>query len=367
MQMLKNNKGVTLIALVVTIIIMLIIAGVTLSTGLIGTDDATANSQVTELNMVAHAILERYTRASITKEEKYPGVKTSAEDLATMESEIGNNGIIKKGNAEDYHTLTPDNGLKDLGITNVVDTYIVNYKTGEAFNLTKIKTKNAQLLYISNTSNDSEYVADGLILHYDGINNTGNGHSDTATTWKDLSGNGKDGTLSGFNDTGESGWQSSYLKFDGIDDVVYKKMQVSGENQTIEITCQYYSGTYILRSDAGERTYIYNDTFTKGSPTPKYFYIKNLKGGIGTRTLKYYKENNKMYGEAYYNSVETNEIKVEFENGNNGTYIAVGSFYFNPNQLSKIDTYSVRVYNRALTNAEVQHNYEIDKTRFNIE
>ena len=42
----------------------------------------------------------------------------------------------------------------------------------------------------------SSYVTDGLILHYDAIENAGIGvHSDTPTVWKDLSGNGHDLTL----------------------------------------------------------------------------------------------------------------------------------------------------------------------------
>lgn len=62
------------------------------------------------------------------------------------------------------------------------------------------------------------YVSDGLILYYDAINNTGNGHSSTTTTWKDLSGNGNDLTLSNFDNTETSGWSENAINFDGIDD-----------------------------------------------------------------------------------------------------------------------------------------------------
>ena len=45
----------------------------------------------------------------------------------------------------------------------------------------------------------SSYVQDGLVVQFDGIENAGSGaaHDDAATTWKDLSGNGRDGTLAG--------------------------------------------------------------------------------------------------------------------------------------------------------------------------
>ena len=62
------------------------------------------------------------------------------------------------------------------------------------------------------------YIQDGLVLYLDGINNTGNGHSNTTTTWKDLSGNGNDATLYNMTNSTISGWQEDGLRFDGVDD-----------------------------------------------------------------------------------------------------------------------------------------------------
>ena len=57
-------------------------------------------------------------------------------------------------------------------------------------------------------------IKDGLVLHYDSINNTGSGHSNSTLTWKDLKGN-NDATL-------QNGvtWNGDKLSFDGIDDKV---------------------------------------------------------------------------------------------------------------------------------------------------
>ena len=63
-------------------------------------------------------------------------------------------------------------------------------------------------------SNEIEYVTDGLVLLYDGNNNTGTGYDSNTNEWKDLVGT-NDGSLSG-NPT----WEYGYLKFDGIDDLV---------------------------------------------------------------------------------------------------------------------------------------------------
>ena len=65
---------------------------------------------------------------------------------------------------------------------------------------------------------DPTYVQDGLILYYDAINNTGNGHSSSTTTWKDLSGHGNDLTLYNFGNTSTSGWSDNALNFDGVND-----------------------------------------------------------------------------------------------------------------------------------------------------
>ena len=89
------------------------------------------------------------------------------------------------------------------------------------------------------------YINDGLILHLDAINNLGLGdsnHSTTTTTWKDLSGNGNDGTVYNINNTAESGWHDKYISLDGVDDYVAKsEITVNGDNGTVEIVAKYIS------------------------------------------------------------------------------------------------------------------------------
>jgi len=64
-------------------------------------------------------------------------------------------------------------------------------------------------------TNKYGYVSDGLELYYDGIDNIGTGiHSNSSTVWRDLSGNNKDGTLTG------GTWENNYLKLNGSSDGV---------------------------------------------------------------------------------------------------------------------------------------------------
>jgi len=72
------------------------------------------------------------------------------------------------------------------------------------------------------TRSDIGYISDGLILLYDGKNNTGEGNDPNSTIWKDLIGN-NDGKL-----VGNPTWGTSGLKFDGMDDKVEFKGDIPG-------------------------------------------------------------------------------------------------------------------------------------------
>ena len=146
----SKNKGITLIALVITIIVLLIIAGITITGSITGVDEANTNKLLTELDMVQHAVLERYTKYSLTKDEDLlVGTQTSS-----LPSIGDNNWQIQSPSKpyEYYYTLVPED-LNMLGITNTEDTYIVNYSTGEVYNNTTKTTVSGDILYKSATTN----------------------------------------------------------------------------------------------------------------------------------------------------------------------------------------------------------------------
>ena len=91
---------------------------------------------------------------------------------------------------------------------------------------TQIDT-NDKIITITNTNDGSVHyfqnhlyvtkdnaIKNGLMLHYDGINNTGSGHSNNSPIWKDLKGT-NDGIL-----IGDISWSNNGLDFDGVDDRV---------------------------------------------------------------------------------------------------------------------------------------------------
>lgn len=147
----RKNEGITLVALVITVILLLIISGISITGTLRGHKETQSAKQLTELEMVQHAILERNTKAQLTKEE-LPGTTISKTEVQEIIEDINNKtgeNIELKGT--EYKKLEKTD-LENLGITSEDDTFIVNYKTGEVINETARVTNLNKALYIYSKS-----------------------------------------------------------------------------------------------------------------------------------------------------------------------------------------------------------------------
>lgn len=147
---IRKEQGITLMVLVITIILLLIISGISITGTLRGHEETEEASEISELNMIQHAILERYTKAQLTKEtlETLPGTDIEINQVQNIIDEIKNESkeqISLKGTK--YKRLDTTD-LSNLGIKKEEDTFIVNYKTGEVINETKKTTKSGKALYI---------------------------------------------------------------------------------------------------------------------------------------------------------------------------------------------------------------------------
>lgn len=142
-----NNKGITLIALTIMIIILIILAGISITGAVRGNEATQENKQFSELNIVQHAILERYTKSKIT-EETLPGTNIEVSTVQSIIDEINSTtGSNIKLKGTNYVELKEDD-IAQLGIDKTKDTYIVNYETGEVINKTKKISKEGKALYI---------------------------------------------------------------------------------------------------------------------------------------------------------------------------------------------------------------------------
>jgi len=143
----SNEKGVTLIALVVTVIVLLILAGVGTYEGIENIKVAKDKSQWSQLNMVQHAILERYAEYKLTGDsDLIIGQKVTNADIASILTTDERELLENNG---DYYILD-ENDFKKLGITQSKNKYLVNYETGEVYDMTNKKDPNGErYLYIS--------------------------------------------------------------------------------------------------------------------------------------------------------------------------------------------------------------------------
>ena len=141
--MLKENKGVTLVALIVTVIVLLILSGIGMYYGIDSIKTANNNALKSEVIMVQHAVLERYSQYKLTRNNEILVGTPANSEAASLASQME---VTLKGGT--YYKLN-SNDLNNLGITNSTDTYIVNYETGEVLNATHIETMEGEKLYTS--------------------------------------------------------------------------------------------------------------------------------------------------------------------------------------------------------------------------
>lgn len=174
MQMVEkyNNKGITLVSLVVTIVILLIIASISINWGLNSVQESKDNILLSELNMVQHAVLEQYTKykieSKVQKELELPGkiinniqenniiLEDNTENVTVkiskeISKEINNNDSYSQKSKEEKYYFLDKESLKDLELEKGNNcNYIVNYKTGTVINVTIDKTSDGKDLSILN-------------------------------------------------------------------------------------------------------------------------------------------------------------------------------------------------------------------------
>ena len=229
------------------------------------------------------------------------------------------------------------------------------------------------------------YVQDNLVLWYDGYlnsesgaNNNADGHNTLSTTWKDLSGNNNDVTVSG------ATWYNNYLSFDGTNDYAYKTSgaiyNISKEH-TIEVLLKprkvassyqsifntVNSGTNVLQYGSlwihetmqigfdtgdGSTTYDTNRFDIRTDDIGKYFLMTSIRND----------RNYKLYNKGKF----INELNYTFDARTPNPAIYIGGQSTSTN-LFNGEIYSIRVYNKALTEEELLHNYYYDKEKFNLE
>ena len=255
----------------------------------------------------------------------------------------------------------------------------------------------------------NSYISNGLVVLLNGEYNGGSTHSNTTNVWSDLSGNLNNAALSNFDFNDESGWRFDGLHFTGkeyagISDLDFDEM-------TLEVVVRFDSITdtnnptqsVLSNINSGGAGIIFNQLnstdVSKRGKISFDIYTEDENGNVSTTPSSVVGNDviqaNKVYSiSASFGRVnlDTDESGMAYEsfvqllgiNGNvdgkdfSGTYYkpATGSnFIIGGNPLAGVGAntqlkgtiYSVRIYNRALTEEEIKQNYEIDKQKYSIE
>ncbi|WP_204201177.1 LamG-like jellyroll fold domain-containing protein [Mammaliicoccus sciuri] len=237
----------------------------------------------------------------------------------------------------------------------------------------KLGDKNIPFIYQGNQLLYPNTIKDGLVLYFDfkGMNN----NQVTKSIAKDLSGKGNNGTLRNFAYTNQSGYDDG-LRFDNVDDEIGLDLELKQSftiSHTIDIDLskevQFFnafsiSGFYLRRNYNALHCSVYTD--------------KNISSTSGGNQF-------------FYNLTQNNKTKAVVTMVVNGTNKTV-TLYGNGDKLATTDTVtsvsdvkltklgrwlsgsqnlsgkllSTQVYNKALTDQEIQQNYKLEKERWGL-
>ena len=193
------------------------------------------------------------------------------------------------------------------------------------------------------------YVADGLVAMWDGEWNAGGGvHDAAATVWKDVSGNGYDLPLSA---------ASVSL---GENTMTINSGSVLDYGESVEIACLEFVGS-IRKTSAFFIGKIINTGHAYGLAMRYKWASFNptTSNQLSSDSLLPLASYSMSAGSIYKNS---ESVAVSAAN-----YPAdIGSLGIVAGDTNTLNINSIRLYNSALTAAEVAANYSIDKARFNL-
>ncbi len=210
---------------------------------------------------------------------------------------------------------------------------------------------------------NNEYVKNNLLVRY----NYEDG-SNTSSVLKDLSGNGYDGMVNGATFTNDG------LLFDGVDDYV-SIAEINTPNFTWEVSFKANQnssweniignqdaggcGIFYYAKESGIQCYIKNIGYRSTSKGNFEFgQIYTVTGTYDGNILRFYKDGMLIGENANSNGLQYTKNNTIIMLGANPSWNKPESSFFNGT------IYSVRLYDRALSEAEIKYNYLIDSSRY---
>ena len=140
-----KSKGISLISLIVTIVVIIILAGIVIYNGIgKNVDETSYTMDYNEIFEVSEAVAQRALFNKLN-EDKYSLIYTkSGEFEVEIRKESGDEEYVEKRefSSEDGWYLIDKESAKDLNLEQVRREYVVNYKTNEVISLVPIRYEN---------------------------------------------------------------------------------------------------------------------------------------------------------------------------------------------------------------------------------
>lgn len=200
-----------------------------------------------------------------------------------------------------------------------------------------------------------DYVQDGLIAMWDGIENAGPGqHDATSTVWKDLTGNGHDFSISSatFSDDSINVSRHSAQLQNGFALGSIATMEASVKTRTSGYCIIFFNARNRIIYDGDGQRMQFNPA-TNGSTVDEVgasTYSATVNPSDGNIISAYADGLLSTVGNfTSWNNGDNNWLTVNYSQ-----YTFVGAIRF------------IRLYSRALSAAEIAANYAVDKARFNL-
>ncbi|MTD30151.1 LamG domain-containing protein [Planomicrobium sp. YIM 101495] len=221
-------------------------------------------------------------------------------------------------------------------------------------------------------------VMDGLVLWYDFMGRT-NSDAQRAVA-EDLSGNGNHGELVNFAFEEGSGYVEGYgnsggVNFDGVDDLVFIGNPPTLENiQSMSLELTFTTGSISTWQRLIDKNWsffslaLWSDDRLNvnigGLASPNNFSVRNLKKNTQyhvVATFDFASQTLSLFINAKADFIRDAPGRLNYSRVN----LIIGAM--NPAaQVFAGRISSARIYNRALTEQEIQHNFEMEKERWGI-
>ncbi len=400
--MLRKEKGITMVALVITIILMMILLGATVyygSQSLQTTRLQNFNYELQQIQGKVDVIYQKMQEGDIQYINWGKNITTSKEAVNTLRLVTGvDYSSIVNTSEEYYYTtditkyrlFTPNDLNSKMGISSMPGDMIINFETREVISVKGFEYDGVTYyrIYDLNGSSGSTseedmikvYSKEGLMLYYDGINNTRGGHDDKATTWTDLSGNDRDAELKYFSYTEGSGWSKNGIVLDGTDDGVW----VGDHLKDLFKDKAYIEFTLNLKMDnardilMGNHNNVsnnmsferYSNTYLRfwwNSGKPDHRYNKSVFTANTLIVVGYEYDKEAKSMSTYVNGKFSETYKSDnYAENQDFTKVWIGRDSRTGETVMNGTIHAVRIYNRLLTQEEKNMNYITDKERFGV-